>query len=102
MSITVVVMLVEVDACSLGGGGGGSTTPGECIVPANAETVTIKLRATVALIRRNLFTVVPPKVIRSFCIAFQTAMQNFLINLDHSNFSCKSVRECVRFARGMV
>jgi hypothetical protein len=26
-------------------------------------------------------------------------MQNFQINLDHSNFSCKSVSECVRFAR---
>lgn len=29
-------------------------------------------------------------------------MQNFRINLDHSNFSCKSVKECVRFARGAV
>ena len=29
-------------------------------------------------------------------------MQNFLINLDHSKFSCKSLRECVRFPRSAV
>src|SRR5215216_2208892 len=38
------------------------------------------------------------KVIRDFCIDSEQEMQNFRINLEHSNFSCKSVRECVRFA----
>jgi hypothetical protein len=52
-------MLVEVDVCS-GGGGGGSTTPGECMTPANADTASDRLRATTALVRRNLFIVVVP------------------------------------------
>src|SRR5215510_10364924 len=29
-------------------------------------------------------------------------MQNFQINLDHRKFCCKSLRECVRFARSAV
>jgi hypothetical protein len=51
--ITVVVMLVvEVDA--LGGGGcGGSATPGECIVPAKAETASARLRVTTTHVRRK-------------------------------------------------
>ena len=51
-----MVMLVEVD--TLGGGGGGSATPGECIIPANAETVSIRISATAAQLRLNLFIVV--------------------------------------------
>ena len=54
--ITVVVMLaVEVDSL---GGGGGSAAPGECSIPANAETVSVRLSATIMLARRNLFIVV--------------------------------------------
>ena len=53
--IRVVTLGIEVDVCSLGGGGGGSTTPGECMIPANAETVSVRLSATAAQLRRNLF-----------------------------------------------
>ena len=54
--ITVAAMLVvEVDALD-GGGGGGSATPGECMVPANAETASVRLRATTAHVRCNWFT----------------------------------------------
>ena len=47
---------VDVDVSSLGGGGGGDAAPGECIIPANAETVSVRLRATTAPVRRSLFT----------------------------------------------
>jgi hypothetical protein len=56
----VVTLVVEVEVCSLGGGGG-STAPGECTIPANAETANVRLKATTALVRRNPFIVVPPK-----------------------------------------
>ena len=58
VKITVVVMEVDIDVdVSLGGGGGGGdTTPGECIVPANAGTASVMLRLTTAHVRRNLFT----------------------------------------------
>ena len=41
---------------SPGGGGGGSALPGECIIPANAETVSVRLRATTAPVLRSFFT----------------------------------------------
>ena len=50
------MLLSEVDDSSLGGGGGGGVLPGECIVPANTETASVKLRTTTALVRRNVFT----------------------------------------------
>lgn len=53
MIIVVVVLLVEVD-CPVGGGG--DVAPGACIVPANAEIARVKLRVTIAPVRRNLFT----------------------------------------------
>lgn len=56
VAMTVVVMLVVKVSDWLGGGGGGSTTPGECIVPANAETVSVRVRATTAPVRLNLVT----------------------------------------------
>jgi len=57
----VVKLLVEVDDVSLGGGGGGSdTTPVECIIPPNADTASVRIRATIRPIRRNLFIVVVP------------------------------------------
>jgi hypothetical protein len=52
---SVVMLIVEVDSL---GGGGGSTAPGECIIPANAVTVSVRLSATAAQLRRNLFIVV--------------------------------------------
>ena len=61
----VVEIVVEVDVASLGGGGG-SAAPGECMIPANAETASVILRATTAPVRRNVFIVVPPRVIESF------------------------------------
>ena len=54
--MTVAVMLVVDGDDAPGGGGGGSTTPGECIVPANAETVSVRIRATTTPDRLNLFT----------------------------------------------
>ena len=53
--MTVVVMLF-VKVSDWLGGGGGSTTPGECIVPANEETASIRVRATAAPVRLNVFT----------------------------------------------
>lgn len=55
VAMTVVVMVV-VKVSDWLGGGGGSTAPGECIIPANAETVSVRVRATTAPVRRNLFT----------------------------------------------
>jgi len=55
VTITVVVMLVVKIDNSLGGGGG-STAPGECIIPANAGTVSVRVRASTVPIRLNLFT----------------------------------------------
>jgi hypothetical protein len=51
--ITVVVMLVE-DVWV--GGGGGAATPGESIVPANAETASAVVRIATELTRRNVVT----------------------------------------------
>jgi hypothetical protein len=45
-------MLVEVWL----GGGGGDATPGESIVPANAEAASAIVRIDTAHIRRNFFT----------------------------------------------
>jgi hypothetical protein len=59
--ITVVVMVVEVDAG--GGGGGGSALPGECIIPPNAETVSVRISAIAAQLRRNLFIVVVLQIV---------------------------------------
>jgi hypothetical protein len=54
-------MVVEIDVSSLGGGGG-SLLPGECIMPAKAEAVSVRLSATTAQLRRNLFICCgPPK-----------------------------------------
>ena len=58
-------MLVEVDDVSLGGGGG-DTTPGESIVPANAETANDIVRIATAQIRCNLFTILGPPTIHYF------------------------------------
>ena len=55
MAVVVISIVVVVVDVSSGGGGGGSATPGECIIPANAETVSIRLSATAAQLRRNLF-----------------------------------------------
>lgn len=57
MIVAVMLVVVDVDVSSLGGGGG-STAPGECIVPANTEIVSVKLRAATAPIRRKLRTFV--------------------------------------------
>lgn len=54
--IIVVAMSVVVVVDSWLGGGGGSALPGECIIPANADTVRVRLRATTAPVRRSLFT----------------------------------------------
>ena len=54
--INVVEMLVVEVVCVVGGSVGGFTAPGEYIVPANAETARVKLRVTIAPVRRNLFT----------------------------------------------
>jgi hypothetical protein len=57
--VAVSIDQLYVDVSSLaGGGGGGSTAPGECIIPANADTVSVRLSATAAQLRRNLFIVV--------------------------------------------
>ncbi len=54
----IVVMLVEVDDVSLGaGGGGGATTPGESIIPADAETARTAVIIATAHVLRNLFTI---------------------------------------------
>ena len=52
--ITVVVTLV-VEVVVWLGGGGGSVLPGECIIPANAETVSATVRIDTAHVRHNLF-----------------------------------------------
>ena len=58
VTIRVVVTLdVEVDVCSLGAGGGGVAAPGECIIPANAETVSVRVSAMTAPLRRSVFIV---------------------------------------------
>src|SRR6185369_6491088 len=79
--ITSVVMLVVIDSF---GGGGGSAAPGECIIPANAETVSVRLSATAAQLRLSLFIVV---VLQSdleiFASTVGKEMQNFQIKLDH-------------------
>ena len=94
----VVVMLdVEVDV-SLGGGGG-DATPGDDIVPPNAETASAMLKIATAHVWRKVFTWVPPKKMQNFCISEDNA-KLLRRTLNHSNFSCKSVRECVRFVRG--
>ena len=54
MIISVEMVVVEVD-CPVGGGG--VVAPGPWIVPANAETARVKVRVTIAPVRRNLFTV---------------------------------------------
>lgn len=70
----VMLVVVDVDVSSLGGGGG-STTPGECIVPANTETVSVKLRAATAPIWRNLRTFVALRV--TGALATMTTLQTF-------------------------
>ena len=84
VKITVVVT-VDVDVCSVGGGG--STAPGEWSIPANAETVSIRLSARIAPLLRNVFIVWSSEVIRNFCINKQTGDTKFLINLELSQHS---------------
>ena len=48
-------MLAEVVEVPLGGGGG-DTTPGESIIPANAEAESAAIRIATAHDRRNLLT----------------------------------------------
>jgi hypothetical protein len=48
-------MLVEVEDVWVGGGGG-AATPGESIIPANAETASVTVRSATALARRNVVT----------------------------------------------
>ena len=52
----VVEVVVEVDSPWLGGRGG-DATPGECIVPANVEKASARLKAMTAPVRRNLFII---------------------------------------------
>jgi len=59
MIVRMIVVARSIDGgvlVSSGGGGGGSALPGECNIPANTETVRVKLRATTAPILRSLFT----------------------------------------------
>ena len=58
MSIKVEWVDVDVDVSSVGcaGVGDGDATPGECMVPANADTARVRLRAKTAPVWRNLFT----------------------------------------------
>lgn len=53
--------------------------------------------------RRRTFGVefslwVPPKGMQKFCI-FESDAKLLRRTLDHSNFSCKSMTDCVRFSR---
>jgi len=48
-------MLVEVVEVPLGGGGG-AATPGESIIPANAEMKSAAIRIAAAQVRRSLLT----------------------------------------------
>lgn len=41
---------------------------------------------------------VPPKEMQNFCI-FESDAKLLRRTLDHSNFSCKSMTDCVRFSR---
>ena len=41
---------------------------------------------------------VPPKEMQNFCI-FESDAKLLRGTLDHSNFSCKSMTDCVRFTR---
>lgn len=54
--IIVVVRSVDVDVDVSLGGGGGDAAPGECIVPANAETANAMLSTAMVHVRRRLFT----------------------------------------------
>jgi hypothetical protein len=59
MIVKMIVVARSIDGgvlVSSGGGGGGSALPGECNIPANTETVRVKLRATTVPILRSLFT----------------------------------------------
>ena len=90
----VVVTLVVVDVfVSPGGGGGGGTYPGEWICPANAETASTKLRVVAAHVWRNVFIGSLLVSMQKFCMRCK-----FCIKLVEYNFSCKSVKDCVRFA----
>ena len=61
-------MVTEVDDVPLGGGAG-AATPGESIVPANAETVSATVRVATALARRNFFTFLYlPQGCKNFCM----------------------------------
>ena len=77
MIVAVMLVVVDVDVSSLGGGGG-STAPGEWIIPANAETVSVKLRAAIAPIWRNLRTFVALlRVIENFASAIRKGYKIF-------------------------
>jgi hypothetical protein len=72
---------VDVDV-SLGGGGGG-IAPGECIVPAVADSASTMLRLTTAQVRRKLFTrrFPPRKKYKQLCICYKNA-KPLLLTLD--------------------
>lgn len=62
-------MLVEVDDDVMLGGGGGDATPGESIVPANAERASAIVRIATAHSRRTLLTFLYlPEIYKNFCI----------------------------------
>lgn len=87
------VVVVEV-GCGPGrvvvdfGRGPGPGAPGVSTCPANAETASVRLRVMAALTRRKVFTF--GGLLRE--------MQDFFINLDEREFSCKSAGDLVRFA----
>lgn len=63
----MVVAMLDVDVDVSLGGGGGDATPGDEIVPANAETASAMVRIATAHVWRKLFIWVPPKEMQKFC-----------------------------------
>ena len=98
VKITVVVT-VDVDVCSVGGGG--STAPGEWSIPANAETVSIRLSARIAPLLRNVFIVWSSEVIRNFCINKQTGDTKFS-NQPRTEPTLKMLLAYARLAGGQL
>jgi hypothetical protein len=69
-------------------GVGEAVAPGVSICPANTGRTSVRLRIVMALSWRKVFIFwVPPR-----------EMKKFFINLVECDFSCKSLRDCVRFA----
>jgi len=82
-----LVVEVELDV-EVEDGVGVAEAPGVSICPANTGRTSVRLRIVMALSWRKVFIFwVPPR-----------EMKKFFINLVECNFSCKSLRDCVRFA----